>query len=279
MAAVFSLTEVIMDKIIAYFNSMNLDFYLFSKASLILLAGTLALSLMGRFVFGKRSMLNHAVSSAIAILFVYAITVVIRSCGAQLDRFVAPLPFINILGTDLILIDFQGLHYTILCTEILSMVILAFLVNLAEGWLSKGKSFLGWLFFRVLTVVIGYAFHLIVTWLFNRYLPQGLVTYAPTVLLGLLVLLMATGVLKILIGALLSTVNPIIGGLYTFFFANMIGKKITKAVLTTAILGAIVFGLRYAGIAVITIAPEALTAYIPLLVLLIPLWYLTNKIL
>lgn len=268
-----------MDKIMEYFQSVNLDFGLFAKAALILLVGTLALSLMGRFVFGKKSMLNHAVSSAIAILFIYAITVVIRCLGASWDRFVAPLPFIRIYGPNLFLLDLTALHYTVLCTEVLSMIILAFLVNLAEGWLSKGKSFFGWLFFRVLTVLLGLAMHLVVTGLFNRFLPEGLVTYAPTVLLGLLVLLMATGALKILVGALISTVNPIIGGLYTFFFASIIGKKITRAVFTAAILAALVIFLKKVGIGMITVAAGALTAYIPLLIILVALWYLTNKIL
>lgn len=268
-----------MDKIMEYFQSLNFDFVLFAKAALILLVGTLALSLMGRFVFGKKSMLNHAVSSAVAILFIYAITVVVRSCGASWDRFVAPLPFIRIYGPNLFLLDLTNLHYTVLCTEVLSMIILAFLVNLAEGWLSKGKKFFSWLFFRVLTVLLGYAMHLVVTGLFTHFLPEGLVTYAPTVLLGVLVLLMATGALKILIGALISTVNPIIGGLYTFFFANIIGKKITKAVFTSAILAAIVIFLKKVGIDVITVAAGALTAYIPLLIVLVLLWYLTNKIL
>ena len=95
----------------------------------------------------------------------------------------------------------------------------------------------------------------------------------------LLVLLMATGALKILIGALISTVNPIIGGLYTFFFASIIGKKITRAVFTSAILAAIVIILKKVGIGMITVAAGALTAYIPMLIVLVLLWYLTNKIL
>ena len=37
--------------------------------------------------------------------------------------------------------------------------------------------------------------------------------------------------------------------------------------------------LKKAGIGMITVAAGALTAYIPLLIILIALWYLTNKIL
>lgn len=266
-----------MENITQYFTSIGFNFDSFWKAALILLLGTFLLSVFGRFVFGKRSALNNAVSSAIGILFIYAVTVVLKSAGAQFSSLIAPLPFVTISGEDLILFSFAGAHYTTLCTEILSMIILAFLVNLADGWLPRGKNLFSWVFFRCLTVVIGYLMHLIVVGLFATYLPQGIVTYAPTILLGLLILLLLTGALKIIVGALLSTVNPIIGGLYTFFFATVIGKQITKAVLTTAILSGIVIGLRYVGISVISIASAALAAYVPLLLLLVILWYVICK--
>lgn len=266
-----------MENITQYFSSIGFSFDSFWKAALILLLGTFLLSVFGRFIFGKRSALNNAVSSAIGILFIYAVTVVLKTAGAQFSSLIAPLPFVTISGDDLILFSFTGAHYTVLCSEILSMIILAFLVNLADGWLPRGKNLFSWIFFRCLTVVIGYLMHLFVVWLFATYLPEGIVTYAPTILLGLLILLLLTGALKILVGALLSTVNPIIGGLYTFFFATVIGKQITKAVLTTAILSVIVIGLRYVGIGVISIASAALMAYVPLMILLVVLWYVTSK--
>ena len=80
------------------------------------------------------------------------------------------------------------------------------------------------------------ALHLIVTQLFTTYLPQGLVTYAPTILLALLVLLLLVGALKIVVGAILATVNPLIGAFYTFFFATIVGKALSKAMLTALLL-------------------------------------------
>ena len=266
-----------MEAIYDYFQSIGLNFDVFWKAALILLLGTFLMSLFGRFVFGKRSLLNNAVSSAVGVLFIYAITVVLKSLGAQFEGWIAPLPFVNLSGDQMALFSFDGAHYTQICSEILSMIILAFLVNLADGWLPQGKNIFSWLFFRCLTVIIGYLLHLIVVALFRTYLPAGIVTYAPTILLGLLILLLLTGVLKILVGAVLSTVNPIIGGLYTFFFATIIGKQVTRAVLTTAILVALVFGLQYIGMSVICIASAALAAYIPFLVLLVILWYIVFR--
>ena len=56
----------------------------------ILLLSTFLLSVFGRFIFGKRSALNNAVSSAIGILFIYAVTVVLNSAGAQYSSLIAP---------------------------------------------------------------------------------------------------------------------------------------------------------------------------------------------
>ena len=103
-------------------------------------------------------------------------------------------------------------------------------------------------------------------------LPDG-----ESVLLALLVIMLLTGVLKILVGAVLTTMNPIVGGLYTFFFATVIGKMVSKALLTTVILAVLVLALNYVGINNIYVAKEALTAYIPLAVGLAAIWYIQHK--
>lgn len=267
-----------MDAVIRYFDSLELDFWYLTKIGLVLLLGTFLVSLLGRFIFGKRSALTHAVSSAIGILFVYAVTVVVKITGVQLDQFLSPLPYVTITGEELVFFSFLTAELPVICSEVLSMVILAFLVNLADGWLPRGKNIFSWIFFRCLTVVIAIMLHLVVLGLIYAILPEGIMAYAPMVLLGILVLLLLTGALKIIVGALLSTVNPVIGALYTFFFATFLGKQITKAVLTTALLSGLVVALNYMGCAAISIASAALIAYIPFAVLLVVLWYIVGKL-
>lgn len=261
------------------FTRMGIDPTSFIATVIILLAGSLLLSLMGRFIFGKRSVLTGAVSSVIGILFIYAITVVLCSLDIPAQRFIVPLPFISIQGETLSVFSFAGADYTVICGQLLSAVVLAFLMNLADSWLPRGKRFFGWLFFRCLSVAIGYTLHLIVVGLFAVYLPEGIVTYAPVILLALLILMLLTGVLKILVGAVLTTVNPIIGGLYTFFFATIVGKMVSKSMLTTLILALLVLALNYANVFVISIAVAALTAYIPFIIALVFIWYLIHKFL
>lgn len=268
-----------MDQIKAMLDSIDFDSVTFLKAALILTVSTILLGVIGRFVFGKRSALNHSVSSAICILFVYAATIVLYSLGARYQRFIAPLPFVRFSGTQMTLFSFAGSDYTIICAQLLSMVILAFLANLLEGILPKGKGLISWLFFRCLGIVLAMAAHLMVTWLFNTYLPHGLVTYAPTILLALLVLLLLVGALKIIVGAVLATVHPLIGAFYTFFFATVVGKALSKAVLTTAILSGIIAAMNYIGVFTVSIASEALIAYIPFLIVLVIIWYVVSRVL
>ncbi len=267
-----------MESIINYFASFQLDIGAFLKANCMLIAAFLALAMLGRFAFGKKSVLCRSVSSAIGIFFVYALTVVLCNAGAEFQKFIAPLPLVSIANDTMTLFSFQQ-HYTIVCSEVLSMIILAFLMNLADGWLPVGKHIISWIFFRCLGVVLALFLHLVVTGLLTAYLPEGLVTYAPTVLLGLLILLLATGALKFLVGLLLTSVNPLIAALYTFFFANVIGKQVTKAMLTTGILISLILALQKIGIVAISVASAALAAYIPLILLLLVLWFIVGKLL
>ena len=174
---------------------------------------------------------------------------------------------------------FEGVHYTVLCDQILGMVILAFLANLADSWLPVGKKLLSWFFFRCISVLLAMVLHLIANAIIHAFLPEGLLTWAPVVLLGLLLLLMAVGALKYIIGTLLSmTVGPLIGILYTFFFSNVVGKQLTRAVLTSAIISGLVWLLNYLGVSDIFIAASALVVYIPFLILLLILWLIIGRL-
>ncbi len=268
-----------MEKVIHYFETAGIEFTNFWQTALILLVGSFVVSLFGRVVFGKRSTLSNAVSSAFAILFLYAGVMVLRIYGGDFIKYITPLPLVTISGNTLTLFQFAGAHYTKICAEVLNMFILAFLVNLAERWLPKGKNVIVWLFFRILTVIIAFILHFIVVGLLTKYVPEGVATYAPVILVAVVVLLLLTGALKILVGAAISTVNPIIGALYTFFFANFIGKQITRAVLTTGILCGLLYLLEIVGVTAISIASAALTAYIPAILILVVLWYIVCRFL
>lgn len=258
----------------------QIDLITAAKFMLFFAAASLILGVLSRIVLGQRSSLNHSLSSAMGILFIYAVTIVVYTFKPwNLENLLSPLPFVAFSGEYLIILPIQGMKFPALCSEVLSLVILAFLVNLLDSFIPKGKKILSWYLFRFLTVALSMVLHLLVTWAFKTYLPDVLVTYAPTILLALLIIMLLLGALNLILGLVLTAVNPIIGALYAFFFSNIIGKQVTKAVFTSAILCAVVFLLGHFGYTVICITSGALAAYIPLAAMVLVLWYLIGHVL
>lgn len=267
-----------MDFIRNQLESLGFDTPLFFRAAVLLAIGSIFLGAIGRFVFGKRSIFHGAVSSAIGILFIYAVTIALEAYGSGLQSVIAPLPFVEFTEGQLHIFAFPGAEFAEICAQVLSMVILAFLVNILDGILPKGKNFFLWLFLRILTVAGAMVLHALSTFLLGLLLPQGYLQYAPMILLALLTVLVLVGGLKIIVGAVLATVNPIIGILYTFFFANIVGKAVTKAMFTAAIVSALVYLLGYLGITGIPLAQAALLAYVPLVLILLIVWYVIDRL-
>ena len=270
-----------MDQILTYLPD-SIDPAQLALAAAGFMAATLLLSSLGRALLGQNSALTNAASSAIGILFIYVATVAVMTIGGELEQFrpyLSPLPFIRIEDSALHLFSLISAEYHAVCDQILSMVILAFLVNLIDTWIPRGGNMLTWFLFRCATVVLAILAHWGATEMITASFPDVITDNAATILLGLLAVMLAVGSLKFIVGIALATVNPIIAALYTFFFANVVGRQLSKAVLTTALLTALVWCLNAIGLTVIPIDLSALSGYVPFLALLAALWYFVNKIL
>lgn len=270
-----------MDEIVNFFSSLfpaGFDYQTFYIFVGILSAALLVLGIVGRFIFGKRSVEHGAVTSVISILFIYALTIVLHSTGVELDFMLSPLPFITLSGDRLSFFTFANFDFVHFCGEVLDMIILAFVVNIIDRWMPTGKNPFTWFIFRSLSVILGTLAFTISLGLLNHYLPAGLLTWAPVILLGLLVLSLAVSTLKFVVGGFLISINPLLAVLYTFFFATLIGNMITKAMLTCAMLCAVLVGLSYLGVASINVGTGILVAYIPLFIALLILWYIIGKV-
>ena len=243
-------------------------------------AGSLVLGLFGRLVLGKRSSLNHAVSSAMGILLIYAITVVIYTFNpANLSRFLTPLPYVRFDGDVMHLFSFQTASFDLICYQVLSMLILAFLVNLLDTLIPKGNGVISWYLYRFLTMVLAMALHFVINLLVSHFLPGVLLAYAPGILLGILIGCLVLGIVKIILGLMITVTNPILGGIYAFFFSNIVGKQISKAFVTTVLLTVLVYVIEHFGYMAIAIASAVLPVYLPLILAFLVLWYLLGHIL
>lgn len=258
----------------------EIDLAATAKFLLFFVAASLILGVMGRICLGKRSSLNRSLSSAVGILAIYALSIILYTYKPwSLDELVSPLPFVRFAGEYLVVIPFQGTAFTTLCGEILALIILAFLVNLLDTFMPQGGGALGWYFLRFATVVLGMLLQLMANYAFQTYLPNGLVTYAPAILLVLLGAMLLMGLLNLVLSVVLTAVNPIFGAMYAFFFGNAVGKQLSKAIFTAGIICCVFFLLGYFGYTVICISPASLMTYIPLALVLLILWFLIGHLL
>ena len=149
-----------MDQIQAFIHSIlpaGIDWQGLLLTFLCLALGIMLLGFLARLLFGKGSLFNQSLSSAINILFIYLVTVLIHSFGIDLSFLISPLPFITLSG--------DYLHFfvdmTNLSSQLFSMVILSLLANLADSWLPQGKGLVSWFFFRCISVLLAMLLHLL----------------------------------------------------------------------------------------------------------------------
>ena len=258
----------------------EMDFMSVAQFLLYFAAASLVLGGISRVVLGKRSSLNHSLSSVMAVLFVYTITVVLYTLKPwNLELLLSPLPFVTFSDHYLILLPITDLTFPALCTELLSLLILAFLINLVDTLIPQGEGVVSWLLLRLITLLACFGLHLVVSWAFRTYLPEVLVTYAPMVLLGVLIIMLLSGIVSLLLGLVIAITSPFLGAMYSFFFSNLVGKQISKAVFTSGVICGIFWLMEHFGLVLILITPTALLAYIPLALILLVLWFLIGHLL
>lgn len=245
------------------------------KFILVFAAVLIGVGLLAKLLFGNRSDLNHAMSSSAGILTVYVLTVMIYAFQPKgLESLLSPLPFVTFVKDYLFVLLFHGTSFEALCSQILALVILSFVVNCMDALLPEGDNPFTWFLSRFLSVILAMGLHLVAHWAINKYLPTLIVYHAPAVLLVILLSCLLLGVFKLVLGIFLTVVNPVLGGLYAFFFSSKIGRQLTKSVLSAGILCGVFYAMDRFNFLIIHISPAALPAYLPLLPGFLIIWYL-----
>lgn len=244
----------------------------------IAIAGAIILSFLGKAIFGSRSDFSHAVSSSFGILFLYALGICLFVSDLKTTVMLEALPFVSVDGDRLLVFPFLMADFDLICSQLFRMVLLAFAFNILDVVIPRGKNLFTWLLLRVITQVFAILVQGIIVYVSENFLPELFVSWAPTALLIILLLMMLTGCLKLLVGLVLSTVSPVIGVLYTFFFSNIIGKQISKAVLSTGLLALLCIVLEKTGYTLLVLSGITWSIFLPIMAAILLLWYLMNKI-
>ena len=245
---------------------------------LLVVAASLGLGMIFRLFFGSKCTVNRSISGFLGILFVYAITVTVYTLKPwNLNQYLSPLPF-AIFRSDILIISSSACStISLLSAQLLSLIILCFILHLLDTLLPTGHSFFGWFLFRLIGVALAIFLNLAANWALNTFLPGVIANSAPVILLGVLLVALLVSLVNPLLCVLFTVANPVIGLLYTFFFSNAIGKNLTRAVLSAALSCALFYLMEYAGFSVINITHSALLTYVPFAAVLLGIWYVFDS--
>lgn len=242
--------------------------------SALLIVFVLGLGLVFRLFFGRNCAVNRGISGFLEVLFIYAATVTVYTLKPwNLTQYLAPLPFAIFRG-DILIVSYSACStIPLLCSQLLSLIILCFIVHLLNFVLPRGRSFVPWLLMRAVCVVLAVGVDLAANWALNAFLPAVIAESAPVALITVLAITLLVSLFNPLLCILFTAANPIVGLLYTFFFSNTIGKNLTRAVLSAGMVFALFYGMDYFECIVINITPGALLRYSPFALALLGVWY------
>jgi hypothetical protein len=243
-----------------------------------------------RFLLGKNTAFNHAISSAIGIMMVYALLATVASMFP--DKVIGRellLPFATFEKENMKLLIYHGEWSTVpnICIHVLWMFLLAYMVNVFDDRLPSGTTLLGWFLFRTIGIVLGTLSYGAARWVilkvYNSYMdgwiPDTLLEYIPVILVGSLAIMILMGLMKLFLIATLFRVNMLFGGLYSFFFDHKDGKPITRAVFTTQILLVVLWVFEKLGYVYIPLRNSSLDGLIPFTLWMAFTWFIVGKFL
>ncbi len=251
--------------------SLQNTIILFAVLSVFLLGAGLVL----RIFFGEKCTVNRSISGFMAILFIYALTALIYSLQLQnVTQYLVPLPF-AVFRNDLLIVSFSA--YTtksLLCSQLLSLIILGFIIHIMNFLLPSGQSFFPWLLMRLVGAVAAVAAFIAANWALNTFLPTAIAQSAPVILVTVLAVTLLVSLFNPLLCILFTAANPIIGLLYTFFFSNTIGKNLTRAVLSAALICVFFYAMEYFGLSAVYITKDAMLRYSPFAAAMLGVWFI-----
>ena len=259
------------------FNPFDLFRTLFYFIGIILILAALI-----RLVHNKSSQYNHALSSAMALMFMYLLFILLHKVIPDIvDPVLDKLPLIDVnFETGMItLYQFSMEHFTESCVELLYLLILSFCLIGLDDLIPDAKNTLSWMLLQFIIACIAMAIYCFILHAIETFIPEVLTSLAPTILVCILLFLVFLGVLKVILALVLVAVNPLLGAVGAFFSSNKLGLALGKSVMCSVALLATTALLKYKGLTVIAMADMTLlVCFLPLVVLAI-LWVVIGHIL
>lgn len=255
-------------------SDMFLFLFIFSLA-------VLCVTFIARIILKPNSSLKHAIVSSLAIMMFYIGCLCVYIFNpAGLSRYLAPLPFIYIVDNEITLVNLLTSTFPEICRNLVSMVLLAYLINQINSYTPPNLKMLGWFLYRVLCLFAAFFIHYLVYRVINKIdhsiIPELMRDYISIIIISILVFMFLLGFIKFLVGLVVSVQNPMFGGSYQFFFVNKVGKNLSRALGSTAILTAFVIVMHHLDYGTLPIDAESLDQYIPFGLCMLFLWVIVG---
>lgn len=259
--------------------SRGTDWFYVLKNTFFICVTVLFLGGVLRLMFGRGSNIVRAVSACITLAMMYLFAVILYVLIPQARSPIAYLPFISASQESFSLWDIHNLSVTALCAQVLQLFFLSFLINLAEALIPQGDKILTWYGYRLLTVFICLAIYMGIRNLVNIFLPEIFGSWAPYILIAMWIFILLTGLLNLLITAVLAVAKPMVAALYAFFFTNLFGQQMSKAIATTVLGISVMACVHELGLNSFAFSSFSMRIYGPASVLTIVTLYLFGKML
>lgn len=228
---------------------------LFSRLSELSIA-PVALSLIAVFVLAgiarlvlkEGSNVIASTASCVQLMLVGLTAIAIYAAFPALGQTLPQLPFLNLQAYGCSLLSPAQLESHTLFPALLRLFLLALLINLWEELLPKSKKIAPWLLLRLLSAVGSLCCFFLLCEVLQRYCPQMLDQWSMSIVLSILGGICLLGICKGLLTVVAAVVHPLLGLLFAFFFSHVIGRQLTRAVITGVLFLGIAWYLGESGI-------------------------------
>ena len=256
------------------FDMFHTLFYLIGVA--------LILAALIRLIHKKTSQYNHALSSAMALMFMYMLMVLLHRVVPDIvDPVLQKLPLIDVnfqTGT-ISLFQFSMDRFTEGCRELVYLMILSFCLIGLDDIIPDSKNTATWMVLQFIIACMALAIYCFILNSINTFFPEVFTSVAPMILVSILLFMVFLGLLKVILTVMLAAVNPLLGAVSAFFSSNKLGMALGKSVMCSFVLIIMTIVLKFRGIVTIPLADlTLLVCVLPLIVLAI-LWVVIGHVL
>lgn len=218
----------------------NLSDLPFAPVAMALIA-VFILAGVARLVLGEASNVVPSAASCVQLVVVGLSAIALYVAFPALGQTFYQLPFLNLHAYGCSLLSPAQLESHTLFPALLRLFLLALLINLWEELLPKSKKITRWLLLRLLSAAGSLCSYFILCAVLQRYCPQIFDQWAMAIVLSILGILCLLGICKGILTIVAAVVHPLFGLLFAFFFSHVIGRQMTRAVIT----GVLFLGLAW----------------------------------